>query len=667
MGSFFRISAASGALFISTIIVAPAHAVEIPKPVINIPKPNIPRPTINVPRPTVAVPKPIVSGPRPTVATPKFDAHKPGLLTTPKAESSHHTVDLPKAERPPHEAVTNPKEIGGAALESSKENTAHRPNLDSPKLSPTGIGAVDGVVIKDSVKNGIVGGNAPDAKLSLGHGKSIDPAPATGKSTQTQKENALNGKTGSFLKESKAGSSGSTNKGMQPASTEGATAVNEGSSGNGSSTTAIQANGGTAIAPAKPSSGTLTGNNSSGLPAPQPLPLNGCFGPNSSCQVGATYSVAKGGPGDAACPGGGCVLQYTPTGFNCVSGACPSGGSWNYNKDLWTAGTSAGAGLPNPSVPVAGIPQAGTILNTPCEYCPGGRFMPNVPVPPSGNTISNLIQTAIVGPSAEAEQLTNGSSPTARQVMTQLQNDAAILNDPNASDTDKAAANQRIQQALAGGSPGPNQSQSDPNGRQPDSNGNKSGPDKQSGQETNQSTDPQNPNGPDSKLTQMAKAAQDDSLDHTPDPDHIGYDKSGVKLPICVPNSSCYDTNGNLTPAGRDAQRNGDLPGINGWPAGTTNSNSPSPQPTPSPSASAYSTKGNPNSPEGQDTVFPILDVNKPRPTPPPSTNADWNDMGRGAGLAQKNNSNDPKGQIDYLQQQQQATQQWMKSHPPNN
>jgi hypothetical protein len=95
---------------------------------------------------------------------------------------------------------------------------------------------------------------------------------------------------------------------------------------------------------------------------------------------------------------------------------------------------------------------------------------------------------------------------------------------------------------------------------------------------------------------------------------------------------------------------------------------SPAPQP---PAATASPNNGNdklnPNSPEGQNTVFPVLDPNKPRPAPPPPTNADWNDMGRGVGQAQNNNSNDPQGQLQYQLQQQRATQQWMKNHPPQN
>ena len=72
----------------------------------------------------------------------------------------------------------------------------------------------------------------------------------------------------------------------------------------------------------------------------------------------------------------------------------------------------------------------------------------------------------------------------------------------------------------------------------------------------------------------------------------------------------------------------------------------------------------NPNAPEGENTVFPIVDPSQPRPPAPPSPLPDYNDSGRGVQLLEGNDPNDPKGQLDYQLKQQEATKQWLKNNP---
>ena len=432
---------------ISCVGTSAVEAIDIPKPVINIPKPNIPRPTINVPKPkvTINVPKSGVNVPKvnvlkPVVNVPKVDVPK-AVVNVPKPAVVVPEVDVAK----PAVAVTVPK------LGTSPPVTV------GPLATPTTVVATP--KNETGVSSPKVGGPVPPG---------AELPNLTGLSTS---------KTG-------AQETGATKlQVVTPGSTPPKGITKGGASTSATSTAAASPTAGSA----KLTTERASSNFQTSSTGAQTLPNN-----LQGVQVGQLYSYTSGSPQyhPQQCSGNTCsgvfrgVLPAGATansfgGYDCST--CQpgiymiqvhqvTGGTVNVGYGMvypsGTPGSGNNTSVPSiPSVPTTPMGQptvpvaTSVILNTPCEYCPGGRFMPNVPsqptmpgasVPPTvGSTISNLIQSAIVGPSAEAEQTTNDG----RQVLTQLQKDATILSDPNASDADKAAANNRIQQALAGQPP----------------------------------------------------------------------------------------------------------------------------------------------------------------------------------------------------------------------
>jgi hypothetical protein len=207
-------------------------AVEIPKPVINIPKPNIPRPTINVPRPhvTVNVPKPAINVPRPAVAVPKVAVVKP-------------TVSVPKV------AVSKP--VSGAPTMNFKPVTTA--NAKQPAISEKT--AASGKQTTALAKSDSATREVP-TKQNLGRAKGKNVA--------------------------------------SPSSTEGATAVNEGSSSGATiicetDLCAGKPKGGTAIAPG---GGTIAAPAKSDCTASAP------------CTLPPDFKIA------GSCPTGGCPYYY---------------------------------------------------------------------------------------------------------------------------------------------------------------------------------------------------------------------------------------------------------------------------------------------------------------------------------------------------------------------
>jgi hypothetical protein len=414
VGSFSRLLMAPSAVLLLTVFGATGYAVEIPKPIINIPKPNIPRPTINIPRPNVTVnaPKPTINVPRPTVVVPNVP--KPTIaVTVPKVDVPHHTVAAPKIDVPnkPAIAVTTPKAVDPkvdvskptVAVTAPKRDLPNRTfNLpetnapksimllnatkgDRPKSADT---AKSTTVMTEPKTHDGVEAQAPRSTTTLPNGP--DPSKSVVFLANQKKEEgspiakASSSKSGGFVDctpgNPSCNDTSTTSQTTQfpkanPPPPQGAPT----SSGGSAASSATLKTQSTA---AEPLPGYMTGG------------PDGCVG----CKPGHTYILTE---PTSTCPQGNCAYTYNPG--NCgSSGAC------------WTLASTTPANQPTiPSTGTSATSSSGQTPATnpnvgsgnwygPCEYCPGGRFMPGTPAvqPPPGLQPPSVVATspAILGP-----------------------------------------------------------------------------------------------------------------------------------------------------------------------------------------------------------------------------------------------------------------------------
>lgn len=367
-------------------LIAPSHAVEIPKPVINVPRPNIPRPTINVPRPhiprptvniprpnvTVNVPKPAVNVPRPTVHLPRPSVHvpKPNVAISvpkPTVHVPHPAVTTARPPTPPVAAASalpgsrtvivegNPggSAKGGitphGASPAIVEGKAIAPNTATSSVidgkSKSGARATLMPTVASKAEGSATGGtSASGGKTPDAGNPSASPAvkgadsglldadtggPINRQALRSQSVAAPSGRATASTGEAK---SSSVNPNMPPATA----AIVEGQNNNapGPAPASSRTNGGTAIAPKMTSGATqpqATAKGASSVP-PSTVTMNGntpICNP-APCKAGEVYRAASGpyeGADVVVSGSGGVTPTSTTLSSNGISAVVTGGGS----------------------------------------------------------------------------------------------------------------------------------------------------------------------------------------------------------------------------------------------------------------------------------------------------------------------------------------------------
>jgi uncharacterized protein YjbJ (UPF0337 family) len=402
---------------------SPKPAIAVIPPKLEVPHHTVGEPKVDVPKSAVVVTLPKGDIPDRSVHTHPLDTPKPTVAVTapvPTGSASGAIGETPLGKQvggpnaePPKISNGGGKAIGAAITEAPPGKLVGGPNADGPKISNGGIKAVGG----GTSTSGASGAAANGSDASTGNTK---PAKLAAPLNSNNPSNSQTPSSNSVAKSSSGASQAPIN-GMKPASDNGATA--KASLASSPIAMKVQSTAGTKtwvdprdgtvwtcpsncryvsvdgkkvpdfssdwnvgpVVSVNSPAQTMEGGNTSGGGG-STVPHSSAdlvFGTNSppagqsqTPQSSAPVAVTTGGHGQDQCktcvPGNVYSLADQPGAYKFLGApGCGSGGPscWQQVTVTQTVPTT-----PN-------VPNVGPINNGPCEYCPGGRFMPNVTVP----------------------------------------------------------------------------------------------------------------------------------------------------------------------------------------------------------------------------------------------------------------------------------------------